>query len=1586
METEFKEKVQEITPHALQFYFTEDVKIQEAATIRGDIPVGYENGVKPVYINKNLSYQEQLLELYNYRTNPPENFSSSLIDEQVSKMFDETRQYYDRKGNLITVPDDEWRITRKFKNFIDPLSKTIPGWQGESETKRELELVKELTELGLTEDKQSRISEAMKDTTFKDYLLTTAPDEGDVPFLMQVQNVVANIYDFVPTVTGAGIWSWKKVREEEADVEALANQEITFEEYEAQEQDTAMRNLERTRYFDDLRSRIPLIAPYKDLYRTMIFNATQHKFGEGIELTDQQMNLMFKEGPITYQIARIAAEALPYIVAIEGILIKGYGLARGSKAYDKALEFVSKNTHKYGSPYEAMIKYMEQDAMRKVWIGEAKGKTFMNNVIKRYDKTSKKMTKIEKSAIEKDIKRIENEIIDADRLNDIVKVRNLKKQKDILLGKHAGLKVRWLNNYTKATIRNEIYASTIGGTIYSLTGSDGWALGGELTGAIMEPNLHVAATKAVANTIFRVGSLIDGLNSWYLLPDRVKVWSDKNLKAKFFTGDVADLMIKDKKSGETRALKLKEIKNLRRFAEIFEVIPVKDRQRILARMEKSQEAMDELKKFLPEDQQENLKMTIAEMTGLSVLNALDELTKINMKITNIKPSDILEANNNIIQTRALIQSIDGRVKALLGSVDGKPDALLWDFGKKIEESLQMMEKDLLVRQQSYEELFDIFSDGLMGGDILANFDKKSKNFIETAQMLEKLRENASSDAVRTTVDNIIATYEQKVMKHWDNVAKDLNNISSGAHGGYILQDYLASDFHDTLKVLFDSKVKKAYTDIDTITKGTRIDVTDTYIELAGTVNKNRGDKIGSLANKLPPGHFNNKIMAVIEQGANDSMIRYLDTGDGRQIFAGFIADSGDPSELMLEAVEILQQKQVLTKTDVTKVFDALAETLTKETPKYKNLSPNAITKLDIYDILRDGGIDININLKVSDAMDLRSGLSSAKYRAYQAGEGAQALNYDGMTSSMEKSILESLVTTEQKDAYNTALDLAVDFHNRFDNESSLLFQWGEMSRPPLAYRRTENLQDGIQIETRKKQSSPNSKKVLDDLKIDTDMHVPNMVHTLGRGEFIKWDKILNDPVYAEKFLHEVIEPLVGKPFTDATMVKRVSPNQTHYIDMNDAEVAQRAMIFKKLMQQELASFFSLTKTGQDLMSFSKRQDILKLAREKNITMPSEVKYNPAIERIFKITDDFSVLNTHLVTEANMGYNMALALSKNVQAFDKQIVQAIRKDLKKARRVLKLDFQKVKTNIKKISDVRQVAKLGADLGKPDIFYKNIILGNNLTAYKAMESVLTEGSNAIMTKADFKKAAQTLYREWYTHHSGLRNIRTDLTQFDMVSKVDETAGTVNKITQALAEGQAKITNTYEVNLGGAIDEFTKHKDILYELFGKEGVDSTTEVLQSMAAKSGVNIDNVNLQNMPKTLSVESWISRIYSINRGVISPRYVLTEAALQKFRVQSTEMMIDLMSQPDAAKMIKKLIEDGVQKSPYLDLRLRKFFQSKVVSAIVANEMMDEDGELNIHRPDSLVGSESTVGKTIRWPFSTGEEPTIIKNWLQQERL
>ena len=142
--------------------------------------------------------------------------------------------------------------------------------------------------------------------------------------------------------------------------------------------------------------------------------------------------------------------------------------------------------------------------------------------------------------------------------------------------------------------------------------------------------------------------------------------------------------------------------------------------------------------------------------------------------------------------------------------------------------------------------------------------------------------------------------------------------------------------------------------------------------------------------------------------------------------------------------------------------------------------------------------------------------------------------------------------------------------------------------------------------------------------------------------------------------------------------------------------------------------------------------------------------------------------------------------------------------------------------------------------------------------------------------------------------------------------------------------------------------------------------------MAGKASINLDQVNVQNMPKALSVESLISRIYSINRGVISPRYVLTEAALQNYRVGKTDMIIDLLSKPESANIIKSLIENGLQKSPYLDLRLQKFFKAKTVNAILLNEVLSEGGELDPGTEDSWLGSDSTIGQAIRYPFQVEE--------------
>jgi len=61
-------------------------------------------------------------------------------------------------------------------------------------------------------------------------------------------------------------------------------------------------------------------------------------------------------------------------------------------------------------------------------------------------------------------------------------------------------------------------------------------------------------------------------------------------------------------------------------------------------------------------------------------------------------------------------------------------------------------------------------------------------------------------------------------------------------------------------------------------------------------------------------------------------------------------------------------------------------------------------------------------------------------------------------------------------------------------------------------------------------------------------------------------------------------------------------------------------------------------------------------------------------------------------------------------------------------------------------------------------------------------------------------------------------------------------------------------------------------------------------------------------PKGLSVESLLSRTYSISRGVISPKYVATEVALLSFRKQKAKALSRILSDPKMVDAVIDIIE------------------------------------------------------------------------------
>ena len=70
-------------------------------------------------------------------------------------------------------------------------------------------------------------------------------------------------------------------------------------------------------------------------------------------------------------------------------------------------------------------------------------------------------------------------------------------------------------------------------------------------------------------------------------------------------------------------------------------------------------------------------------------------------------------------------------------------------------------------------------------------------------------------------------------------------------------------------------------------------------------------------------------------------------------------------------------------------------------------------------------------------------------------------------------------------------------------------------------------------------------------------------------------------------------------------------------------------------------------------------------------------------------------------------------------------------------------------------------------------------------------------------------------------------------------------------------------------------------------------------------------------PKGLSIESLLSRTYSIARGVISPKYVATEVALLSVRKKKAQAMSRILSDPKMVDAVIEIIEsEGMEARKY----------------------------------------------------------------------
>ena len=88
-------------------------------------------------------------------------------------------------------------------------------------------------------------------------------------------------------------------------------------------------------------------------------------------------------------------------------------------------------------------------------------------------------------------------------------------------------------------------------------------------------------------------------------------------------------------------------------------------------------------------------------------------------------------------------------------------------------------------------------------------------------------------------------------------------------------------------------------------------------------------------------------------------------------------------------------------------------------------------------------------------------------------------------------------------------------------------------------------------------------------------------------------------------------------------------------------------------------------------------------------------------------------------------------------------------------------------------------------------------------------------------------------------------------------------------------------------------------------------------------------VNIRGIPRAMSVESYISRFYAINRGVVRPQYVGTEAVLQQIRFGKFSFIKSVISDPELGVLFLEMVRTGRPLDPKRNTR----FETLLIQAM-----------------------------------------------------
>jgi len=226
---------------------------------------------------------------------------------------------------------------------------------------------------------------------------------------------------------------------------------------------------------------------------------------------------------------------------------------------------------------------------------------------------------------------------------------------------------------------------------------------------------------------------------------------------------------------------------------------------------------------------------------------------------------------------------------------------------------------------------------------------------------------------------------------------------------------------------------------------------------------------------------------------------------------------------------------------------------------------------------------------------------------------------------------------------------------------------------------------------------------------------------------------------------------------------------------------------------------------------------------------------------------------------------------------------------------------------------------------------------MESHEQVLRTFVEGGASIANVARINKLIGTELGPWKA--SEFKNVLSDLVMDAMLFRAGNLSPDASQLTSAQLRNfdyneVGKLVTTHSQALKTIMGD--EKFDILEKLSNIIGVKNTSA--NDMASNAGLAI------KVPGGLSLESMISRLYSISRGVISPKYVLTEAALLKIRKTNASILKKVLNDPKTANRLLTILgQADTPSSEVLDFiqkHDKKIFQY-IRSALIENKIEKE---------------------------------------------